>query len=198
MSKLPRVQSLNGDRKLINACRKAGLPLHNPIIGYNRIGYNRYGAEYGYKSVTLSTIGDVRKYNKIYKEIKNIPEKSVKSYAEKKEEWCKRLVKLTEITIEEAREIARDKADYQEEQISELEDRQSEHYSRKREMLINKIRRSNPLRYIKDSEHAQNILTASHRHKNTDYESRLEEGKELSQIGNIDRSEVRDYARKIL
>ena len=193
MSKLPRVQSLHGDRKLINACRKAGLPLHNPVIGYNR-----YGTKYGYKSVTFSTIGDVRKYNKICKEIENAQEKKVKSYAEKKEDWCKRLTKLTEITIEEAREIAKEKEDYQEDQISELEDRQSEHHSRKREVLINKIRRSNPLRYIRDSSHAYNILSASNRHKNTDYESRLKEGRELAQIGDIDGSEVRDYARKIL
>ena len=193
MSKLPRIQSLHGNRKLINACRKAGLPLHNPIIGYNK-----YGAERDYKSVTLSTIGDVRKYNKICKEIENSPEKKVKSYAEKKEDWCKRLAKLTEITIEEARAIAEEKEYYKERQVSELEERQYEHYSRKRELLINKIRRSNPLRYIRDSSHAYNILFASNRHQNTDYESRLEEGRELAQIGDIDRSEVRDYARKIL
>lgn len=193
MSKLPRFQSLHGDRKLINACRKAGLPLHNPQGSYNGYGYDKLPL-----AVTLSTVADVRKFNKLCKEIDNAPIKEVKSYAEKKEDWCKRLVKLTEISIEEARQIAEEKEEYQEEQITKLEDRQIEHHSRKREVLINKIRRSNPLRYIRDSSHAYNILSASNRHKNTDYESRLEEGRELAQIGDIDKSEVRDYARKIL
>lgn len=189
-TKQPKVVSLNGNRKKINACKKAGLPLHNPRGRYNGFGYTKLPL-----AVTLSTIGEVRKFNKLCREIENSPEKK-KSYAEKKEDWCKRLIKLTNISIEEARKIADEKEEYQESQISELEYRQVEHYSKKRESLINKIRRSNPLRYIKDSEHAQNILAASHRHNYTDYEIRLKEGRELAQIGDIDKSEVRDYARR--
>lgn len=188
-NRLPRMVSLNGDRKKINACKKIGLPLHNPRGEWNGYGYKRLSL-----AVTLSTVGDVRKFNKVCKETKASKQK-VKTYEEKKADWCKRLNKLTGITIEEAKAIADEKEDYKEEQISELEYRQTEHYSRRRETLINKVRRSNPLRYIKNSEHADNIIVASNRHQRTNYENLLGEGRERALIGEIDRSEVRDFAR---
>ena len=65
----------------------------------------------------------------------------------------------------------------------------------RRGKLIAKMERENPLRYIKNEEHAQNILAASERHNNSDYEDKLEEGRELAASGDIDRAEVKEYAR---
>lgn len=39
-------------------------------------------------------------------------------------------------------------------------------------------------------------MEASDRHNNTDYEDKLAEGRELADIGIIDREEVREYARE--
>ena len=61
--------------------------------------------------------------------------------------------------------------------------------------IINKIDRSNPLRYIRDEQHAYGIINASNRHNYTDYEYKLDEGRELAEKGEIDYSEVRNYAR---
>ena len=70
---------------------------------------------------------------------------------EKKAAWCRRLAKLTGIDTEIAESIADEKLEDQERKIEELEERQwSMGYSVKREKLIDKIRRSNPLRRIKD------------------------------------------------
>ena len=104
------------------------------------------------------------------------------------------MAKLTGITTEEAQEIAQEKKEYKDKQIELLEDRQIENLSIKRQRLINKIERSNPLRRIVDGEHAQNILSASNRH-NGNYESLLDEGRELAAAGEIERSQVREYAR---
>lgn len=186
-----RVESLNGDRKKINACRKAGLPLHHPIGKWNGYGYEQFPL-----AVTLSTIGEIRIFKRILREVEMAPMKKIVSYADKKEKWCKRLCSFTGISFEEAKQIVEEKEEYKEKQITWLEAKQFENYSRKREVLINQIRRSNPLRDIKDSEHAHNILTADKRHNNTNYHSKLEEGRELAQIGEIDKSEVKDYARR--
>jgi hypothetical protein len=119
---------------------------------------------------------------KVKKEKKELTQK------EKIEKWAKRLAKLTDITIGEAKKIAEEKIEYKEEKICEMEDRQAlEHYSRKRESLINKMRRENPLRRIEDEEHAQRIIAASERHNNSNYEDQLDKARELAQFGEIDR-----------
>jgi len=190
-AKKVKIISLNGNRKLINACKKAGLPLHNPQGEWNGYGYKRLPL-----AVTLSSLKEVRKFNKIKRELEKIPVKKPKTPEEIREKWAKRLVKLTGISMEDALEIAQEKEDYKQEQIYDLEERQIDHYSRRRQTLINQITRSNPLRYIKDSNHAQNILAAHHRHSETNYENLLDEGRELAAEGQIARSEVKDYARQ--
>ena len=112
------------------------------------------------------------------------------------EAWSKRLAKLTGITIEEAKEIAWEKLEAKQDQIDELLDRQeSRRYSVKRESLIRKIERSNPLRRIEDEDHAMNILAASYRHNCTDYDNRLEEYRDQAAWGDMDYSEVKARAR---
>lgn len=112
--------------------------------------------------------------------------------------WAKRLVKLLddEISLEYAIKIAEEKIEYKEKEIENLEEKQFDRYSPKRAVLISQIERSNPLRRIKDIEHAKAILGASNRHNNSDYELQLEEAKNLALCGNIDKSEVQEYARK--
>lgn len=181
---------LNGDRKLINACKKAGLTTFHPKGEWNGYGYEQLPLV-----VTISSLSDMRKYNKIVKELAAATPKPTLTYEEKIAKWVARLAKLTDITIEEAQEIADEKLEYKQEQIQKLEDRQYEHYSVKRQILINKIERSNPLRYIKNSEHAYNILGAHERHTQTNYEELLEQGAEMAQYGEIDKDEVHEYAR---
>jgi hypothetical protein len=79
-----------------------------------------------------------------------------------------------------------------------MECRQGERYSIQREKLINKMRRENPLRRITDIDHAQAILTASHRHTQTNYENLLDEGRDLAASGNIEKGEIKGWAREQL
>ena len=122
--------------------------------------------------------------------------KAKPTHEELDEAWCRRLAKLTGISMEQARIIAEEKLEAQEEQISELEERQNTmRYSIKREQLINKLRRSNPLRRIENEEHAYRILAASVRHNASNYESLLNNAREMAEYGEIDRSEIKQYAR---
>ncbi|GEM_PF-4411203 len=61
--------------------------------------------------------------------------------------------------------------------------------------MINKKLRENPLRYIKDKEHAFAILAASNRHNNSDYEEMLEFAKEKALLGEIEYDEIQEWAR---
>ena len=111
--------------------------------------------------------------------------------------WAKRLDKLTGIGVEEATEIAKEKLEYQREQVAELNERQArERYSKRRQSLINQVLRANPLRRIEGVDHAQAILSASHRHNNTCYEAALRHFREEAQMGNIDYDDVRPMARE--
>jgi len=156
--------------------------------------YNGYGYTDWTRNYTL-TPSEVRKYNSL------APKKQAtkKSYEERNKEaylaWCRRLSKLTGITIEEAQAIADEKLEYKQERINMLIDIDCERPSRMRGKLIAKLERENPLRRIEDVEHAYAIIAASNRHKNTNYEDKLEEARELAKWGDIDRSEVREYAR---
>lgn len=111
--------------------------------------------------------------------------------------WCRRLVKLTGVSFEVAERIANEKLEAKSKQIDELEERQyTMRYSVKRKQLINKIARSNPLRRIESEGHAFAILQASVRHTSSDYDATLEEAREMAARGELDYSEVKDYARK--
>jgi hypothetical protein len=210
MIKLPQTKSLYGDRKKINMCRKVGLPLHNPQGEWNGYGYKRLALV-----VTLSTIGEVRKFKKICKDCKELEKekaaKKTRSPQEKIESWCKRLSLLSGISTEEARKIAQEKIDYFDRNIEKRFSSAQAYeprggnarypaWVRQAEKDYSKFYEdeSSALRRITNEQHAHAILSASNRHNNTDYESRLEEGKELAFIGDIEKSEVRDYARSNL
>lgn len=112
-----------------------------------------------------------------------------------KKAWARRLASLTNIDIESAMEIADEKLEYQQKKIYEMECRQDAHFSVMREKLIKKMYRENPLRRIENAEHAYAILAASNRHNFTDYDDRLAEARELAELGEIDRDDVKQYAR---
>lgn len=56
--------SLQGNRKLINAVRKAGLRTYNPKGSWNGYGYEQLPLE-----VEINSVGEMRKFNKIKKEL---------------------------------------------------------------------------------------------------------------------------------
>ncbi len=111
------------------------------------------------------------------------------------EKWAKRLAKLAGCTIEIAKEIAEAKLEYKAEKIAEMEARQINSYSAKRETLIRSMERENPLRYIKDIYHAESIVAAHHRHTETDYDEKLSYVHELEEWGIIDRGSAKEMAR---
>lgn len=153
--------------------------------------YNGYGYKDKNKVYKLS-IAEVRAYNRL---TDSEPKKPL-TFDEKKERWAKRLSKLTEISLDQAMQIADEKIEYKQNQISLVQDKQYDRYSTQRAKLIAKMERENPLRTIKDIDHARAILIASHRHNYTNYEVMLDEARELAMLGVIDRSEVRETARK--
>ena len=163
-------------------------------LPYETVGFNYNG--YGYQDqdrIWSLTPDQLKKYNSLSKNWK--PSQTL-TEEEKKGRWCKRLAKLAEIKIEEAEEISYEKEDYHQKRIDELDDRQDENYSRKRETLINQIKRENPLRRIVDIEHALNIISASNRHKKTNYESLLREAQQKAKIGELDHEDIKSYARE--
>lgn len=162
-----------------------------PEIKKNGENFNGYG----YSDWTYYYLLSESDYNEVvnFIENKSTKEKKVLTEEETLEKWAKRLSKLANVTLEEAIEIAKEKQQYKEHHVEMMENRQLERYSKKRQTLINQMMRENPLRYIKDEEHARNILIASNRHNNSDYEYLLEEGKELVKLGEID--DCKEYAR---
>lgn len=113
----------------------------------------------------------------------------------RQEGWEIRLNKFTGCGMELAHAIACAKLEYKNHAIRTLETRQEEHYSKMRAQLLEYIRRENPLRRIKDADHARAIIRAYHRHTNTDYDKKLDEMREYAKYGLIDKKRIRDYAR---
>ena len=129
--------------------------------------------------------------------------KAVKTWEQVRDTWAKRLVKLLSnckgyewVTMEVARAIADEKNDYKRQQIEKVEAKQFDNYSVKRATLLHRMERENPLRRIEDEQHAMAIIQASNRHNNSNYEFLLDEYRHEAELGLIDRSEVRDLARK--
>lgn len=156
-------------------------------------GYNGYGYQHHHYYYMMSTY----QFNKIRKMLTAQDDTKIeKKSVDKVAQWCNRLVKLTGITLEDARQIADEKLAYQDECIAEVEERQQKRYSLQRSKLISKMKRENPLRRIVDADHAYAILSASRRHNNTNYDSLLEEYRDEARMGNIDHVDVRELARQ--
>ena len=174
---------------------KAYVEEHQIAVHYFGTNYNGYGystQNYWY----LLKPKDAKVVQEMLSKRKG-KKRKVLTQEEKISAWCRRLAKLTGISAETARVLAEEKLDDKYRQIRDLEDRQiSLRYSTRRQKLIDSIYRSNPLRHIRDIEHASNILNASVRHNESDYEYMLKEARELADLGEIDHGEVKSYARQ--
>lgn len=168
-------------------------------IAYHTYGdnYNGYGYQDHYHEYYLTA-----KDGKAFLELlngKKATTKKVKSDEEVRDEWARQLVKKSKnaVSFEDAQAIAEEKLKYKDERIDAMWSRQDERYSVKREKLINKMQRENPLRRIIDYDHALAIIDASERHK-TQYDNLLQEAHELERYGEIERGTAKEWAREQL
>ena len=115
-----------------------------------------------------------------------------------RDEWARSLVKKSKnaVSFEEAQIIAEEKLKYKDDRIAVIWSRQDERYSVKREKLINKMQRENPLRRIIDYDHALAIIYASERHNKTSYDKYLQQAHELERYGEIERGTAKEWARR--
>ena len=167
-------------------------------IAYHTYGdnYNGYGYQNHYHEYYLTA-----KDGKAFIEMlngKKTTEKKVKSYEEVRDEWARSLVRKSKkaISFEDAQSIAEEKLKYKEDRIAAMWSRQDERYSVKREKLINKMQRENPLRRIIDYDHALAIIVASERHNKTSYDKFLQQAHELEHYGEIERGTAKEWARE--
>ena len=166
-------------------------------IAYHTYGdnYNGYGYQDHYHEYYLTA-----KDGKAFIEMLNGKKttKKVKSDEEVRDEWARSLVRKSKNTVsfEDAQIIAEEKLKYKDERIEAVRSRQYERYSVKREKLINKMQRENPLRRIIDYDHALAIIDASNRHNKTSYDKFLQEAHELERYGEIERGTAKEWARE--
>ena len=93
--------------------------------------------------------------------------------------------------------MAEEKIDYKNDRISAMVSRQfGQGHSVKRGKLIAKMERENPLRPIKDYDHAIAIVAASKRHKNTAYDNLLQEAHDMERNGDIEPGTAKEWARE--
>ena len=166
-------------------------------VDYRTYGdnYNGYGYQDHYHEYYLTA-----KDGKAFIEMLNGKKttKKVKSDEEVRDEWARSLVRKSKNTVsfEDAQIIAEEKLKYKDERIDAVRSRQYERYSVKREKLINKMKRENPLRRIIDYDHALAIIDASERHNKTSYDKLLQEAHELERYGEIERGTAKEWARE--
>ena len=158
--------------------------------------YNGYGYEDRYHEYYLTS-----KDGKAFLELlngKKTTEKKIKSDEEIRDEWARSLVRKSKnaVTFEDAKIIAEEKLKYKDERIDAMRSRQDERCSIKREKLINKMQRENPLRRIIDYDHALAIIDASERHNKTSYDKFLQQAHELERYGEIERGTAKEWARE--
>ena len=112
--------------------------------------------------------------------------------------WINRLNKLTDCGIAVAKEIAEAKIKFAEDKAVQCV--MNDNNTKRSNQAVERYNAiiadgSKALDHITDTDHAQAILGAHQRHTKTDYDDRLVEARELASYGEIERDEVRDYAR---
>lgn len=178
------------------------------VIMESKIGEEHHGSNwngYGYRDryndyfVSSADGGKILAFLDGQKSMK----KTARTWEQLRAAWARRLVRLLTdvqgyewVDTDTAQSIADEKYNYKFRQIRKVEERQHEHYSARRESLIRKLKRENPLRRIEDTNHAIAIIQASRRHNNSDYEILLNEYREEAACGLIDKSEVKEMARR--
>ena len=183
--------------------RKSLLGKLKTFVEDKKIEYRTYGANYngyGYQD-HFHEYYLTSKDGKYFLELlngKKATEKKVKTDEEVRDEWARSLVKKSKnaVSFEEAQIIAEEKLKYKDDRIAVILSRQDERYSVKREKLINKMQRENPLRRIIDYDHALAIIDASERHNKTSYDKFLQQAHELERYGEIERGTAKEWARE--
>ena len=173
------------------------------FVEEKKVDYRTYGDNfngYGYKD-RYHEYYLTAKDGKAFIELlngKKATEKKIKSDEEIRDEWARSLVRKSKkaISFEDAQSIAEEKLRYKDDRITAMWSRQDERYSVKREKLINKMQRENPLRRIIDYDHALAIIDASNRHNKTSYDKLLQEAHELERYGEIERGTAKEWARQ--
>lgn len=159
--------------------------------------YNGYGYTDHYHEYYL-TAKDGKAFLELLKK-KKPTVKKVKTWEDIRDAWARSLVRKSEneVSFEEAQMMAEEKVNYKNDRISAMESRQFEQgYSIKREKLIAKMKRENPLRPIKDYDHALAIIASSHRHNDTSYDDLLEQAHYMERLGDIERGTAKEWARE--
>lgn len=203
--RIPAFESVSNTplfKEVVSGFRMAGKV--KLFINKNRLAVHRFGSDYngyGYSTDNIEYLLRPKDAKVVMQMLADrsaaADKRKTPSKNDQKAAWCRRLVKLTGISLEDAERIADEKLEAKSKQIDELLERQvSQRYSVKRERLINEIVRSNPLRRIDSKEHAFAILQASVRHTLSDYDETLEEAREMAARGELDYSEIKAYARK--
>lgn len=183
--------------------RKSLLGKLKNFVEEKKIEYRTYGANfngYGYEDhyhEYYLTAKDGKDFLELLNGKKKT-EKKIKSNEEIRDEWARSLVRKSKnaVTFEDAQIIAEEKLKYKDERIDAMSSRQDERYSVKRENLINKMQRENPLRRIIDYDHALAIIDASNRHNKTSYDKLLQQAHELERFGEIERGTAKEWARE--
>lgn len=168
-------------------------------VDYHTFGdnYNGYGYQERYHDYYLNA-----KDGKAFVEMldgKKKVVKKVKTWEDVRDAWARSLVRKSEnaVTFEEAQQMAEEKVDYKNDRISAMISRQSERGdSVKRGKLIAKMERENPLRPIRDYDHALAIISASKRHNNTAYDNLLSEAHDMERYGDIEPGTAKEWARE--
>ena len=186
---------LNGRNSLLGKLKTF---VEDKKVDYRTYGanYNGYGYQDHYHEYYLTA-----KDGKAFLELlngKKTTTKKVKSDEEIRDEWAKSLVRKSKnaVSLEDAQIIAEEKLKYKDERIDAMRSRQDERYSVKRDKLINKMKRENPLRRIIDYDHALAIIDASNRHNKTSYDKFLKQAHELERYGEIERGTAKEWARE--
>lgn len=159
--------------------------------------YNGYGYQDHYHEYYL-TNKDGKAFLELLNEKKKETKKA-KTWEEIRDAWSRSLVRKSEnaVSFEVAQAIAEEKMNYKDEKICDMLSRQSDRgFSIKRSRLIAKMERENPLRPIKDYDHAIAILAASKRHNQTYYDNLLDEAHEMERYGEIEPGTAKEWARE--
>ena len=168
-------------------------------VDYHTFGdnYNGYGYQDHYHDYYLNA-KDGKAFIEMLDGKKKVVKK-VKTWEDVRDAWARSLVRKSEnaVTFEEAQQMAEEKVDYKNDRISAMISRQSERGdSVKRGKLIAKMERENPLRPIRDYDHALAIISASKRHNNTAYDNLLGEAHDMERYGDIEPGTAKEWARE--
>jgi len=175
---------------------------HDLIGKWNGYGYTRLG-----KHLLSAHYAEVkRKLQKMLKTAININKTKEKTPEEKIQKWAERLAKLGGITADESLKIAYEKIEFRVQKLRdsinyECSGWKIPAWQRKAERDYDRIAgihgdMSKALDRIEDEGHARAILIASRRHNESDYDEKLQEAKELVESGEIDKVDVRYWARQ--